>query len=306
MPPKNNEFDEITIKNHRPNLSDSSLRTYKSILTNLFKRMKPDQTIYDKNYFINHPRDVIRFLKDIKPNLRKTSLSALTVYTLSDKNVSDIFRDQMLRDGKIYKENIESQEMTDKQRANWITQDEIKKIYVSLEKVIKPIFNNYEEGDNIPIKDLERIQDYIIASIYVLIPPRRLTDYSEFKMKDINEDEDNYMKNGTFYFNKFKTAKFKKDSFKIPIKLKNIIQKWGKLTNSEWLLFQSRNKAKKISPSFLNTILHRIFGGSISVNNLRHSYLTEYFKDVPTLTDIKHINDQMGHSLVQSLEYVKK
>ena len=132
-------------------------------------------------------------------------------------------------------------------------------------------------------------------------------DYSEFKLKDFIENEDNYMKNGTFFFNKFKTAKFKKDSFKIPTKLKNLIQKWGKINNdSPYLLSQSRNKDKKISTSSLNSSLHRIFGKNVSVNILRHSYLSNYYKDTPALKEMNQLADQMGHSVNTALEYVKK
>ena len=295
-------FDLTTITKHRPNLSSSSLKTYRSIIFNLFKKIKPG-SIYDKDYFITHPRQTIEFLKEIKPSLRKTTLSALTVYTLADDKVSNLYKVQMMADGKISKVETMDQEKTEKQKDNWITQDEVIQKYNNLEKIIKPIFN---DSGALSTRDLEKIQDYIIASVYTLIPPRRLMDYSEFKVKDFVENEDNYMKNGIFYFNKFKTAKFKKDSFKIPTKLKNIIQKWARITNSPYLLFQSRNKDKQLSPSFLNSTLHRIFGKKISVNNLRHSYLTEYYKDVPSLKNIKEINEKMGHSLETSLEYIKK
>ena len=295
-------FDISTITKHRPNLSVSSLKTYRSILTNLYKKIKPDEK-YDKDYFITHPRVVIDFLKDIKPALRKTTLSALTVYTLDDDKVSNLYKVQMMADGKVSKEETMNQEKTEKQKDNWITQEEVIQKYNALEKVIKPIFN---DNGSLSTRDLEKIQDYIIASVYVLIPPRRLLDYSEFKLKDFVEGEDNYMKNGIFYFNRFKTAKFKKDSFKVPTKLKNLIQKWGKITNSPFLLFQSRNKDKQISPSFLNSTLHRIFGKKVSVNNLRHSYLTEYYKDTPALKDMNELADQMGHTVNTALEYVKK
>jgi integrase len=302
MSNKKDFFDLETIKKHRPNLSDSSLKTYRSILTNLYKKINPEDK-YDKDYFITHPRQVIIFLKDIKPGLRKTTLSALTVYTLDDDKVSNLYKIQMMKDGKVYSDDIINQEKTKKQKENWITQDEVLLKYNALEKVVKPIFN---DSGSLSTRDLEKIQDYIIASVYVLIPPRRLLDYSDFKLKDYVEGEDNYMKNGSFYFNKFKTAKFKKDTFKVPTKLKNIIQKWGRISESKFLLFQSRNKDKQISPSFLNSSLHRIFGGKISVNNLRHSFLTDYYKDTPALKDMNQIADQMGHSISTALEYVKK
>lgn len=306
MNKKKDNFDYDTIKQHRPNLSDSSLKTYKSIITNLYKRMHPDATIYDINFFHTHPQEVADYLVDVKPGLRKTTYSALTVYTLSYPKVTAFFQDKMMRDGKVYKDEIDEQTKSEKQRKNWITQDEVKNKYKLLERVVHPVFNSYSEGDIIPTRDLEKIQDYIIMSIYVLIPPRRLLDYTEFKTSDFIEDEDNYLKNGTFFFNKFKTAKFKKDSFKIPIKLKNLIQKWTKISGSQWLLFQSRNKEKHISTSYLNSTLHRLFGNQVSVNDLRHSFLTEYYKDMPAINEMKEMNEKMGHSLIQSLEYAKK
>lgn len=44
-----NKFDIETIKKHRPNLSDSSLKTYRSILTNLYKKINPEGN-YDKTF----------------------------------------------------------------------------------------------------------------------------------------------------------------------------------------------------------------------------------------------------------------
>ena len=303
MSNKKGNFDIETIKKHRPKLSDSSLITYRSILTNLYKKINPEDNTYDKNFFITHPRIVIDFLKDIKPGLRKTTLSALTVYTLDDDKVSNLYKIQMMKDGKVYSDDLVNQKKTNKQKENWITQEDVLLKYNALEKVIKPIFN---DSGTLSTRDLEKIQDYIIASVYVLIPPRRLLDYTEFKLKDYIENEDNYMKNGWFYFNKFKTAKFKKDTFKVPTKLKNLLQKWGRISDSSYLLFQSRNKEKKISPSYLNSALHRIFGGKISVNNLRHSFLTDYYKDTPALKEMNDIADKMGHSVSTALEYVKK
>jgi hypothetical protein len=52
--------------------------------------------------------------------------------------------------------------------------------------------------------------------------------------------------------------------------------------------------------------LNKIFSKGVSVNMLRHSYLTEKYKDVPALNDMLTTAKQMGHSLGQAFEYVKK
>ena len=62
----------------------------------------------------------------------------------------------------------------------------------------------------------------------VFIPPRRLIDYTEFKMREINPDTDNYMNKNTFIFNKYKTAKvYGKQTIDIPVQLRNILNKWN-------------------------------------------------------------------------------
>ena len=204
----------------------------------------------------------------------------------------------MMRDGIVYKNDILKQKKTDSQQENWITQEETKEIFNRLEKETKPIFKV-----GISQSDIEKVQDFIIAAIYTMIPPRRLMDYTEFKIRNINENEDNFLKGTTFYFNKFKTAKFGLDSFIIPIKLKNIIRKWMTIQDSDYLLSA---RGRKISTPQLNLRMHRIFGKKISVNALRHSFLSEMYKDMPALQQMEKVAEEMGHSVSTALEYVKK
>jgi hypothetical protein len=39
---------------------------------------------------------------------------------------------------------------------------------------------------------------------------------------------------------------------------------------------------------------------------LRHSFLSEKYKDVPALDDLQKEAKEMGHSLIEHLEYIKK
>ena len=93
--------DEIAekLKEQRPNLSASSLKTYVSILYNLKKKLDGE----DNLKFFDEDEQILDFLKDKEPQTRKTSLSALFVLTGKTS-----YNDQMLMDCKhtneIYKQ----------------------------------------------------------------------------------------------------------------------------------------------------------------------------------------------------------
>ena len=67
-----------TIKTNRPKLSASSVKTYVSILTNIFKAMHG--TGEDIKFFDND-KDILEYLKDKPDQTKKTALSAPFVLT---------------------------------------------------------------------------------------------------------------------------------------------------------------------------------------------------------------------------------
>ena len=93
------------IKNKRPNLSATSVKTYDSILRNVYKNTfgegEIDVSKFDDDDKIWHK---IRLLP---PNRRKTILSALVIIT-----DNKFYRDMMMDDIKDYKAEIAKQEKT--------------------------------------------------------------------------------------------------------------------------------------------------------------------------------------------------
>ncbi len=56
-----------------------------------------------------------------------------------------------------------------------------------------------------------------------------------------------------------------------------------------------------------NRMLQKIFGKTISVDNLRSIYLSDKYKNIPSLVDMEKTAEAMGHQVVTALEnYVKK
>lgn len=283
------------IKEKRPSLSDSSLTTYASILRSLYKKLYGDGEI-DFSKF-DKADDILEYLKDLTPNKRKTILSALVIITDNKK-----YRDQMLSDVRDYNHEISKQEKSDSQEENWVTQQEIENIYNELKKNANIIYKKQNKTSS----DLQVLQNFIILALFKLISPRRSKDYVDFKIKNIDKDKDNYMDKGKFIFNSYKTAKtYGKQEVAIPKELATIINKWIKVNPTDYLLFDVN--MNPLTAVKLNQRFNRIFGGmKVSVNMMRHSYLTEKFGD--SIEKEKQVNNtmaDMGSSAGMLKTYVK-
>jgi len=288
------------IKKQRPTLSESSLNTYNSVLKSLYKKVFGDGEIDFDNF--EKSDKVLSHLQDIEPNKRKTVMSALVVICKDPKP----YRSQMLDDIKEVTAKTSKQEKTEDQEENWISQDALRSKFAELGQ---DAAHTYKKK-TITMADLQKIQDFIIIALFHLIPPRRAQDYTEFKIKGIDKEKDNWFDDrvNDFVFTKYKTAKFYGEQ-RIPIgkDLKLIIKKWIKANPSEYLLFDTNGS--KLSTVKLNQRLNRIFGSDkgMSVNALRHSYLSDKYQDsIQMKKDMAADMEAMGSSLSQSTTYINK
>lgn len=281
-------------KEKRPNLSESSLNTYNSTLRNLSNKVFGSKDISIEN--LDKSEEILQYLKNIPINTRRTILSAL--FVLTEKK---IYRDEMMDDITTLKKEASKQEPNEKQKGNSITQEELHKLWEKLKKRATSLYKLKE----LQISDLLEIQDFVILSLFVLIPPRRIMDYSEFKIKNINRETDNYMDKNSFVFNQYKTAKtYGRQTVTIPKELKTIITKWIKHNPTDYLLFNGQQH--KLIGTTLTQRLNRIFGKNISVNSLRHSFLSEkYQSSIDQKKNMESDMTQMGTSIAQQNTYIQ-
>ena len=292
------EIEKLIIEK-RPKLSKSSIKTYKSILTNLYKNVFETDNI-DINKFEDVDK-IIKYLKEmLEPNQRKTVLSALFVIT-NDKK----YRDFMIDDIDKYNEEENKQEIKEDKKDSWTTTNDITKLYSELEQ--NALF--LMKKKNLTTSDLQQIQNFIILCLLggIFIPPRRSKDYTEFKIKNIDKEKDNYRNKNEFVFNTYKTAKFYgQQKLPIPSLLGKIITKWVKINPTDYLLFDST--LGKLTNVKLNQRLNKIFGDKkIGVNSLRHSYLSDKYQDtIKRNEDLEEDMKAMGSSKLQEKVYIKK
>lgn len=292
---------EEVLKQNRPNLSPSSLKTYISTLKNIYKKVYPDDTEVTISKFCNY-NDFLDVLKDVEYNKRKSVLSALVVICPSDKN--EKYKELMIQDANKYNNEQLENKKTPTQQENWINQNEIEQIFNSYASTANKLF---KLKDSLTMPQIQTIQNFIIICLTagIFIPPRRSLDWTLMKWRNYKNESDNYYNKKSFCFNQYKTAKFyHKQDIEVPQQLRAILNKWTKVINSDYLLFDSNNNP--LTPVKLNQRLNKIFNGKISVNALRHSFITEKYTNQPmSLKELKQNADMMGHSLQQSLEYIK-
>lgn len=283
------------IKDKRSSLSDSSITTYSSILRSLYKKIYGNGDI-DFSKFDND-NEILNYLKDLTPNKRKTILSALVIITNNKK-----YRDQMLEDVRDYNKEISKQEKSETQEENWLSQEHLDEMYNELKTTANHIYKKSTKTN----ADLQTLQNFIILSLFKLIAPRRSKDYTDFKIKNIDKDKDNYMDKGKFVFNSYKTAKtYGRQEVPIPRELTTIINKWIKINPTDYLLFDAN--MNPLTSVKLNQRFNKIFNGKkIAINAVRHSYLTEKYADnMKVKKAMANDMTNMGSSLGQAETYIK-
>ena len=285
------------LKKLRPTLSEGSLTTYCSILRSLHSKIFGGGEIKKDDY--DDSDKILKYLDDLPPNKRKTILSALVV--ISGK---PDYRKEMLQDIKEYSNDAKEMKKTETQEANWVSKDEILNLYNEYKQ---DTLLRYKKS-KLSMNDLQAIQNYIILCLLggMFIAPRRSLDYTEFVIKKIDKDKDNYLDKTELVFNRYKTAKFYDEQrVSIPKELKSILTKWIKNTDNEYLLFDSNGC--KLTSVKLNQRLNKIFGKKASVNLLRHSYLTDRFGDeIERSKTMANVAEEMGTSSAQVIgTYIK-
>lgn len=289
-----NQIKEI-LKTNKPNLAESSIKTYASNLKNIYYRVFGEEEIIINNFYKDH--EIMKHLENVEPQKRKTILASLFVLTNNPA-----YQDQMMNDIHSYNENIKLQIKDPKQTAYWLSKEELDSVY-SRER---DIANHIYKKKKLDMDDLQKIMNYIILSLYLLTSPRRSKDYVEMKIKNINSNEDNYIEKNDFYFNQYKTSKhygLQKEA--IPKELMKILKKWIKINPTDYLLFDVNGN--KLSSSKLTHRLNSIFHKKLSTSGLRHLYLSHKYPNmIEEQKSLENDLKKMGSSILQQNIYLKK
>jgi len=293
-----------TIRENKPNIAETTVNSYCVNLKTFFYSNNPKKIEFDHKWFDNK-QYMLKLLED-EPIVRRSNfLTALIAY---DKD-NEQYKLSLSGLTSQLKQKKDSQIKSEKEKENWKTFDEIKNIYETLYKTAKPLLKR--EKGSLDRSQLNTLQDFIIMSLTTgyWLPPRRSEDWCKMVIKrDAENDDENYIdfNRNKFVFNSYKTSKtYEEQEVDIPKKLKKILQRYIELCcDGKYLL--TTQKGNPLTSSYFTKILNKIFGCNISVSMLRHIFLTHKYKDVPKLEEMEKTAEQMGHSIMESLRYVKK
>ena len=288
------------LRENRPELSDSTLKTYTSILKTLYRKLFGEsENINFKNF--EKWNEIKNYLSDKPISTKKTTYSALFVLSGLQK-YNDLMRDGI----EEYKEDTSKREMNEKQKESFKTQEQIKEIVEEYRKRADLLYK--KSGRN--VRDVQDIQDYIILALTSgqYIQPRR-AEWVKFKIgsENIDPETDNYIKDGKqFVFNTFKGSEKKGTQIiEIPKVLRGILKKWLLINPTPYLLHDV--KGDPLNATKLNQRLGKIFGKGFSINGLRHSYLSSKYQDTIKLNEeMAKDMEAMGSSTAQQNIYIQK
>jgi len=288
------------IKKNKPDLSDNSTKVYTTTLATLGNALGWT----NPNFFTTKFKDVLAYLKTQPPRRAKQLSSALISY-VKEKKALKAYKDFILEVSEINRQIDEKQEKTPAQEENWESWADIMKTYEQLKKEAYPLFSKEKPTP----ANIKTMRDLVILAFYTLIPPRRIQDYIDFKIKDINKEKDNYWdkEKHELVFNSYKTAKnYGQQRVDAPKELEDIFERWIPIAEefSDYILFNGYGE--KMAQPVLTKTINNIFGKKISASMLRHIYISDVvLKDQPKLNDLKQVASDMGHNLSQQQLYKK-
>lgn len=228
--------------------------------------------------------------------------------------------------------------------AGAIGQDVLKSIQESNEKVMEEIKGNpkqdksvQEEENWISLKNLKalakeksgefNVQDNLLIAMYTQMPPVRM-DLHDVKIVRTNfldettkrpegiTEKQNYIKiykkSGRTYtdlvMNSYKTERtYGELDLRLPKPITDMIQK---LPVSQSHLFQKKGGGPFSSPDtfgvYLRSVFKKLTDKNISVDMLRHIYLTDFRKNEKTEQKKQEIARRMMNSVTEQTEYLRK
>ena len=298
------------IKEVRPNLKDNSINAY--IIT--LKKLNDNKTIDDLD-FLADKEEIKKKIDSLKLTTSRNYLTAILVilqaYDANEKLI-DYYKNMINKSNDEYNKIMSTNNKSEKQEANWIALSELTKIFNDYEKEIKSM----DLKNKIKIKPTEKnkLQEYLVAGLYTLLPPIRL-DYTPMQVVKNNKnlkDDTNYLVNygrnkKEFVINEYKNSKSKgQQIIKIPSKLNTIINQWLKYNDTGNFLLNNRGDI--LSPNGLGKMITKVFkssGKQVTINLLRSIYISEHI-NIDAIKESKKLADAMGHSVaVQQNIYYK-
>lgn len=281
-----------------PDVKQSSLNTFVSNLNSLYSKYHAPGEPIDLDWFIDY--DTIEVAVADRPLSSQKNIFA-SILRLFPTN--EYYKIRMNEIGDILKGELSKQTKTPKQEEGWKSPEDIKQIYNDMTYPRKLLSSRAQLTEAEKNSVVNYILFLLTSGLY--IPPRRSLDWTEMRLNgEIDKTKDNYIEGDEFVFNTYKTAKKGQQRVPIPPELRRVIKAWAKKNDNPYLLFNT--KGEQLSNVLIYQRLTSIYGSPTSTSMLRHIYLSNTYKDLPQLAEMRQLANNMGHSVETAMEYAKK
>jgi len=226
---------------------------------------------------------------------------------------------QRLAAARSEERKVDPHEMTDKQKENWMDWQDVLKKHAELGEAVRSVLGQ----KHLTAEQYDNLLQWVIVSLYVLVPPRRNQDYSGmFVVKKWSESlptDHNYLDltGKRFIFNSYKTAKkYGRQEVEVPAALMDILMAFLKhhplykaRGNTEARLLVDRTGAPLNAVNGITRVLNRVFKKKVGSSMLRHSFLTSKYGEDSTARKVQQEREAtaeaMGHSTAIAEHYIK-
>ena len=296
----------------KPDIKEISLNLYLRNIKILHKRITGEDEMKDL-IFLDKFEEIIDSLdKYAIPTQRNYVSSIIIALQTTDNDILPLYVEYYKNLSTEYQKKINTQEKTDKQKENWTTIAELKKVKNMYKKKVNEII----KLSNPTKRQIDTIQRYLVCMLYIGSknnPPLRL-DFAPMLVRDIEDyDKDSkknilVIKGKSFFFHiaDYKTVgKYGTKIIPVSLPLEKVIKIYLKYNKTGFLLINTENTT--MTANGLSKYLTKIFeptGKKISATILRHIFLSETFP--ADLKKREEIADKMGHSVSMGIEYSKK
>lgn len=298
-------------------LAQSSIKLY---LRNL-EKLNDNQPLKNLN-FLKDPASIQEKLAKYKENTKRGYLISICSVLSLDKDskpkkkLYDQYFQMMMDKNKELKGEEKENVKSETQEKNWMDWKEVEEKYEELEKKVSA----FKDQKALNEHQYNTLLQYVVLSLYVLLPPRRNEFQKVMVAKSATEQsptDTNWLDldRQRFILNKFKTAK--KEGQKViemPDSFVRVLSRYlkfhplvkgKKITNKTepfpFLVYYDGSPLDKVNS--ITRILNKVFGKKIGSSMLRHSYLSSKYGDVQE--EQKKDAEAMSHSTGQQKDYIK-
>ena len=298
------------IKEKRPNLKPNSINAYIIVL----KKLNDNKEV-DSLDFLANKEEIKEKLEKLKLTTRRNYVTGILVVLQAfdaTQKLIDYYKNIINDLNEEYTAIMSKNNKSQKQEANWTSMEELKKVFKNLEKEVMAL----DLKNKIKIKPTEftKLQDYLIAGLYTLLPPVRL-DYAPcfiIPSKTQAVEGKNYLINSgrnrkSFFIQEYKNVSSRgPQTINIPPKLNTIINSWLKWNDTNFFLLNNRREI--LSANGLGKAITKVFAPTkknITINLLRSIYISENVNIDAIKASEKMANDMMHSTSVQKTIYYK-